>query len=306
MARAGTRLVAVGLRGLIVFSDDAGASWRQADVPVASDLTALQFVGASLGWAVGHDGVVLHSTDGGAHWARQLDGRMTAQLLLDHFTPLAAGGDRDAVALLGLVRQNYAAGPEQALLGVLFEDARNGWVCGSFGSLLRTRDGGASWQSAMQDIDNPKALHLNAIVQASGALLIASEQGTVFRLDAARQRFVAEPTGYPGSFFGVAGNGNFALAFGLRGTAYRSRDAGRSWHKLDTGMPAGLNGGAVFDDGTLALVSQDGRVLISRDEGEHFRSITTALPSPLTSIAPAVLGTAVVGGLAGVSPLAWR
>ena len=34
LARAGTRLVAVGERGLVLFSDDNGQSWQQAGVPV--------------------------------------------------------------------------------------------------------------------------------------------------------------------------------------------------------------------------------------------------------------------------------
>ncbi len=40
VARAGPRLVAVGQRGHIVYSNDAGATWQQAKVPVSSDLTA--------------------------------------------------------------------------------------------------------------------------------------------------------------------------------------------------------------------------------------------------------------------------
>ena len=67
-AVAGQRLVAAGARGHIVYSDDRGASWQQAKVPVSADLTALHFVDARQGWAVGHEGVVLHTADGGASW----------------------------------------------------------------------------------------------------------------------------------------------------------------------------------------------------------------------------------------------
>lgn len=304
IARAGQRLVAVGIRGLVIVSDDEGATWRQVEVPVASDLTALQFVTPALGWAVGHDGVVLHSADGGLHWTRQLDGRMTAQLLNEHFAARAARGDRDASSQLEAVRQNYAAGPEQALLGVWFKDAMTGWVCGSFGTLLATRDGGKTWQSSMEHIDNPRALHLNAMTAAGSSVLIASEQGTVFRLDPQRQRFVAQATGYAGSFFGFVARDDVVLAYGLRGTAFRSRDAGHAWTKLATGVPAGLNGGAVFPDGALVLVSQDGRVLLSTDDGDSFRALSVPRPGVFTAIAPAGARAAVVGGLAGIGVLA--
>ena len=40
IARAGSRIVAAGPRGHIVWSDDEGAHWTQAAVPVSSDLTS--------------------------------------------------------------------------------------------------------------------------------------------------------------------------------------------------------------------------------------------------------------------------
>src|SRR3977135_3294331 len=62
IARAGTRLVAVGQRGHVLLSDDDGTSWRQAAVPVSVDLTAVHFASPQRGWAVGHDGAILHSS----------------------------------------------------------------------------------------------------------------------------------------------------------------------------------------------------------------------------------------------------
>ena len=52
VAAAGNRLVAVGQRGHIVFSDDRGSTWKQAEVPVATDLVAVTFPTEKLGWAV--------------------------------------------------------------------------------------------------------------------------------------------------------------------------------------------------------------------------------------------------------------
>jgi photosystem II stability/assembly factor-like uncharacterized protein len=59
IARAGKRLVAVGERGIVVLSDDDGATWRQASVPVSVTLAAVQFPTPTQGWVVGHYGVVL-------------------------------------------------------------------------------------------------------------------------------------------------------------------------------------------------------------------------------------------------------
>jgi photosystem II stability/assembly factor-like uncharacterized protein len=43
-ARAGERLVAVGQRGHILYSDDSGNAWQQAAVPVSADLNAVSFL----------------------------------------------------------------------------------------------------------------------------------------------------------------------------------------------------------------------------------------------------------------------
>ena len=90
LARSGERLVAVGQRGHVLLSDDQGKSWRQAEVPVSSDLVAVAFPSADQGWAVGHDGVVLRSTDAGATWTRALDGRQAGALMVEHYKREAA------------------------------------------------------------------------------------------------------------------------------------------------------------------------------------------------------------------------
>ena len=68
VTHVGNRTIAVGSRGHIAVSEDGGNTWRQAAVPVSSDLVAVSFPSEQHGWAVGHGGVVLHSHDGGETW----------------------------------------------------------------------------------------------------------------------------------------------------------------------------------------------------------------------------------------------
>src|SRR5262249_10578900 len=68
IAPAGQRLVAVGDRGIIVLSDDRGASWTQAQyVPTQALLTGVCFIDAQHGVAVGHDEVIVTTADAGRH-----------------------------------------------------------------------------------------------------------------------------------------------------------------------------------------------------------------------------------------------
>jgi photosystem II stability/assembly factor-like uncharacterized protein len=269
LALAGKRLVAVGQRGHILYSDDLGAKWTQASVPVAVDLTAVTFTDAQLGWAVGHDGVVLHSVDGGANWTRQADGRAAAD------------------------------GMARPLLDILFEDNKRGMAIGAFGLAMCTVDGGAAWTPCEAQIDNPNGLHLNAIRSIGGALYIAGEQGMLLKRDSAG-KFLPLTSPYKGSFFGLTGNDSTVLAYGLRGNAYASHDGGKSWQRATTGVVTGLAAGATMADGVLVLVSQSGQVLESRDNGATFSARPLARPQSAAAALAIPGNRLLVGGVRGL------
>ncbi|MCC6377319.1 MAG: hypothetical protein IT519_00760, partial [Burkholderiales bacterium] len=74
ITRAGSRLVAVGDWGVVVLSDDQGKTWRQAkSVATRFMLTSVAFVDDRHGFAVGHGGTVLATSDGGENWTRNHD-----------------------------------------------------------------------------------------------------------------------------------------------------------------------------------------------------------------------------------------
>jgi photosystem II stability/assembly factor-like uncharacterized protein len=297
--RAGTRFVAVGLRGTVLLSDDRGRHWRQARVPVSSDLVAVQFVSEQEGWACGHDGVVLHTVDGGQTWQKQLDGRRLQALLRAAYAPRVAGGDTAAQHVLAEIERDYESGTQQPLLALWFSDARHGLAVGSFGIAIETQDGGATWTSAMDRFDNPELLHLFAIAASGDQVFVSSEKGTVFRLDPATRRFAAMRTGYQGSLFGLVAERDAVIAFGLRGQAYRSADRAGSWRKLSTGVETGLNGGTLTATQRILIASQGGQLLASDDQGQSFHVVPGAVPAPFAGVVAAD-GVAVVVGLNGV------
>lgn len=71
VAVQGERVWLVGEFGNISFSDNGGASWKPQKSPVRGSLMAVAFKDALSGVAVGVDGVVLATSDGGAAWSRQ-------------------------------------------------------------------------------------------------------------------------------------------------------------------------------------------------------------------------------------------
>lgn len=288
VAQAGNRTVAVGLRGAIVISDDGGASWRSASVPVQSDLLAVHFITPEKGWVAGHEGVILSSDDGGETWVKRFDGRLAEKTLVDHYQRRIQAGETHLQAHLAQVKLNTQAGPSLPWLDIWFEDSRVGYAVGSFGMIVRTEDGGKTWLPWLDHVDNPDYLNLNAIGRVGGNLYIAGERGAVFRLDPGSRHFAMLSTGYLGSFFGLSGNSGFLIVYGLRGSAFRSVDGGRTWSKVDMPLSNALTGSAFAEDGkALVLVSEAGAAVVSRDQGKTFQALKVPRPMQFTAVAVA-------------------
>jgi len=262
-ARAGRRLVAVGDHGIVLLSDDDGASFRQArSVPVRSTLTAVCFVGERTGWAVGHWGVVLRTDDAGESWAVQ-----RADTSVD-----------------------------QPLFSVHFRDAERGWAVGLWSLMIATADGGKSWAPvrlpALPDGGKADRNLFKVFAGRRGDLFVAAEQGAVLRSrDGDRWSYVR--TGYKGTFWtGIALADGTLLVGGLRGTIYRSADGGSSWTESGTDLKSSVadfaeSGGKVFAAGL------DGASFESDDGGVTFKSSQRDDRLPITALAVAGNGRLV-------------
>jgi photosystem II stability/assembly factor-like uncharacterized protein len=233
--RAGERVVAVGERGHILFSDDDGRTWKQAKVPTRVTLTAVYFPDANDGWAVGHDSTILHSADRGSTWTLQF----------------------------------HSSEFESPLLDVWFRDPRNGFAIGAYGQFLVTVNGGESWAAKRISDDD---YHLNGIAADSeGRLFIAAEAGQIYRSEDGGVVWESLPSPYIGSFFGIAiAPDDRVLVFGLRGHLFSSDDHGDTWAPTDTGTESSLMGSTQIDTSSLAVVGLGGTVLLSRDDGRTF------------------------------------
>jgi len=303
LAMAGQRVVAVGQRGHIIHSDDGGKTWKQAKVPVSSDLVAVAFPTATQGWAVGHDGVILHSSDAGATWEKQLDGHAAGAAMLAYYSAQAEkgalGSADEAAKRVDEAKRIAAQGAENPFLDVWFADEKNGFAVGAFNLIFRTADGGKTWEPWFHRTDNPNRLHLYAIRGVGGQVFAVGEQGLVLKLDPAGGRFAAVETPYKGTYFGVTGTAEAVVVFGLRGHAFRSADGGTTWTQVETGLQDGITGGTRLGQG-LVLVSQAGNVLVSKDAGQHFAAVKVSKAAPASAVLGLGADAVVIAGPRGV------
>ena len=294
---------AVGERGHVLVSDD-GNQWRQAPVPTRSTLNTIGSANGVL-WAGGHDGVIVHSTDGGQSWTR----RRVQTWTPDYADPL------DGVPVMD----------------ILFTDGMNGFAIGAYAMMLVSTDGGVTWEArqilggddaaagqepapaeeggdewtfdaADLELDAEADPHLYAIGRGDDdTLVIVGERGTFLRSDDAGQTWERKRLPYEGSMFGVLswGDGHL-LAFGLRGNVLESRDMGQSWTAVETGITTSLMGGHALPGGGAILVGANGVVLQRADAASPFTQTlyeTASGETPnLTGVMPAgEAGFIVVG-----------
>lgn len=319
VVNTGGRLVAVGERGHIIFSDDNAGSWTQAAVPVSVTLTAVYFPTAKNGWAVGYGGVILHTTDGGETWSKQIGGVIVPEMIVASIDERIhtlrsdlSGNESDDEDIyyqiddLQFFREEwmeYVNGKgSPPLMDVWFKDETNGFAVGAFGLILQTKDGGINWRFVSGGIDNPDRFHYYGISQAGRYLFLAGEAGMLFRSTDWGQTWTRLETPYEGSFFGVVASpsGNPLLAYGLRGSVVRSTDMGEQWLLLDKSITGSgsFSGGSTVSNGTIFLVGPTGYIYLMTGNG-HIKRLPEQFPEAVTLV-EASPGRLVCVGLRGV------
>lgn len=286
------RLITLGERGHILYSDNQGNTWQQANVPVRVTLTAITFSTASHGWAVGHDGVILATRDGGVNWLKQLDGYQANQLIVNELKRLLALSDeqRTAQAIGYSVAQlNYLLedaqlftdeGASRPFLEVLFVDEQIVMAVGAYGMIFRTEDGGENWRPLVANSSNPDNFHFNTLIKSRDTLYIAGEAGSLYRSDDKGLSWIILPSPYDGPFFGMsvsytATGTEGLIVYGLRGNAFISTNQGQKWSRLNVGSDTSILGSVAMKKSEFILLSGGGELFRFNLDGQLIgRSLT--------------------------------
>ena len=196
----------IGIGGKFVWgTKDAGQVWTAFhlhDIP----LNSVAYGDEDNVWVVGGDGTILHSANGGV---RQHEGQHT-------FSSFSA----------------QDSGTTAHLLGGDFVDAERGWIVGAEGTLLRTLDGGQTWQDVDSGVDadlvDVKFMNdglIGFIVGEDGNLLTSFDGGAAWR---------AAPLDERDDLLAIAvDNPSSVWVVGAGGTALISVDGGLTWQQRE-------------------------------------------------------------------------
>jgi photosystem II stability/assembly factor-like uncharacterized protein len=251
--------------GIQAMAQDEIAPEPSVMKPLASRaLTLDAFVVGDAFVAVGERGHILISTDGGESWQQQQSPTRTA------------------------------------LTGVFFHDRQHGWAVGHDSAILRTADGGTTWELVswapedeapffdvwFSDADNGIA------IGAYGAYYETTDGGATWS-----SRWISEDDWHLHKI-ARADNGRLYIA-AEAGSFYRSDDNGENWATLPTEYQGSYFGVLPLEGDGVLLFGLRGHLFRSDDAGESWQELDTGTVAMLTDGQVLGDGTILVTGLGG-------
>ncbi len=185
------------------------------------------------------------------------------------------------------------------LTAVYFIDQQNGWVVGHDQVILRTKDGGKSWELVYEnpEVESPllDILFLDNAhgyaIGAYGQFLESFDGGSHWE-----GRWISEDDFHLNQII-TMGDQLFIAA--EAGFAYRSDDGGQNWILLDPDYQGSFFGIFPATENRLLLFGLRGHMFRSENSGESWIQIETGTEASLTSGLRLEDGTLVITGLAG-------
>jgi len=139
----------VGDNGRIFRTTNGGASWSQVSSGTGNNLAAVAFGTGGMAYASGRDGTIVRSTDSGTSWTLVETGADRYRDMTAKGSQFAwAVGDEGALRATtngGVSWFDQNPGTVSDLKGVFFLTAMEGWIAGQNSTLIHTTDGGATW-----------------------------------------------------------------------------------------------------------------------------------------------------------------
>lgn len=269
----------------LIISQQIFPQWKKINpLPQFNVLMGVNFINSNSGWAVGYQGTIINTIDGGKTWKSQTSGT-TKNLTKVFFTSMSNGTviGNDGTILHttngGDTWTIQTSGTTQGLFGLHFFDANVGTAVGDNGTILRTTDGGLSWTMQPHLVTNA----LNSVFNLSSSTAIAvGDAGTVLKTTNGGTSWNILTTGSGTTkalkdvLFIDANNG---ICVGWLGTILTTTNGGVNWTKQNSGISSDINGVCSSELNSFTAISDNGNILRSADGGKSWTQQISDAPS---------------------------
>ncbi len=282
-------------------------------IPQNKQLNSVCFADANTGFAVGDDGTILKTTNGGKEWTNQTSEIpfywLSSVCVTDTNTAYAIGGYMLGFMQYGIILKTTNGGTDWTyqtsgtfyhwLSSVYFTDKNTGYAVGSFGIMLKTTDGGKTWDNQYSGTNLPlnSVYFVNAnIGYAVGGIadginnqqiIINTTDGgstwstqyssTTYMLNAVC--FTDKNNGYA-----VGGYYHYNDSLYVLGFILKTTNGGNTWDTILCGTTNWLTSVYFTNANTGYAVGKSGTIINTDDAGKTWTSQSCGISENLNSV----------------------
>lgn len=234
------------------------------------------------GLVVGNNSVVLQSLDGGENWT-------PISVTSDSIAMLGVACRESGSVIVGQEGRIYVeenggwsqvdSGTDARLLSVAMSDSGLGFATGGFGTVLRTKDSGATWsllpidwEATIEDFQEPHIY--DVAVSNAGIVTLVGEFGLVLQSEDSGDSWHAVRKEHASLFAIHFADNSLGYAVGQDGEIIRTEDGGRSWVSIEANSSGNLLGVWSSYQGEV-LITGIRTMLRSHDDGNTWESLVS-------------------------------
>lgn len=300
----GDDAMALGSFGVVITSKDGVRNWTANFAEKQKELRSISFADRDRGVAVGGEGMILYTTNGGSCWQRSKSDfkGLSGVHMMNPTTAVGVGSEGLAVRTTdgGESWKAIVAGVDVYLGAVDFIDEKSGIAVG-YSTIMATDDGGVTWvrrplPAGLGDCSLGGVAYASPSVVAAvdflSAILTSSDGG---------RTWTRRSSGTQESLLAIAwSDALHGTIVGDKGVILRTEDGGATWAHVPSGTRRMLTGVTYLSAQEGFACGQWGTLLSTVDGGKTWQPERSHTRNHLSSICRAGTAAAAAGEYATI------